>query len=125
VTLDLNQFKAPAIGKQINAKPKRLPRHKRGEWFIKGPIPGDWVGRAAALPGKALHVALAVWLAASLGRGRVAKLTGKGLARFGVRPDAGRRALATLQTAGLVKVDRGAGRCPVVTIIEPTDEILD
>jgi hypothetical protein len=34
---------------------RRPPRHRRGERFLKGPIPWPWISAAAALPGKALH----------------------------------------------------------------------
>ena len=42
----------------------RLPRPKAGERFLKGPIPMDWLSAAARLPGKSLHVAIAIWLCA-------------------------------------------------------------
>ncbi|MBT6157400.1 MAG: hypothetical protein HOL01_04970 [Planctomycetaceae bacterium] len=38
--------------------------------------------------------------------------------RFGVNRQAGYRALAALEDAGLVTVDRKPGRCPLVSIRE-------
>jgi len=30
---------------------------EEGEWFIRGPIPGSWIGKASSLPGNhTLHV---------------------------------------------------------------------
>jgi hypothetical protein len=115
-TSDLEAFRlAPGASRRV-PHTKRLPRHKAGKWFLKGPIPGDWLGQAGKLPGRALHVALALWYLAGVGKTPTVKLTGGVLSRFGSPPDAGRRGLAALEGAGLVSVDRHSGRCPVVTI---------
>ena len=53
----------------------RLPRRQKGEWFLKGPIPGAWLTSAASLPGKALHVALAAWTEAMMKRSATVTLT--------------------------------------------------
>jgi hypothetical protein len=116
--LDLDQFRAKPDGKPLLPKSKRPPRHKAGEWFLKGPIPGEWLHQAAKLPGHALHVALAAWYLAGVERGHQVKLTWGVFDRFGVSPDAGRRGLVALERAGLVSVDRHPGRCPVVEILE-------
>jgi hypothetical protein len=116
--LDLDQFRARRNGELRPAKSTRAPRHKAGEWFLKGPIPGEWLHRAAELPARALHVALAAWYLAGVEKRRQVKLTWGVFARFGVSPDAGRRGLVALERAGLVSVDRHPGRCPVVTILE-------
>jgi hypothetical protein len=118
--LDVNQFRATSNSELRPAESKRPPRHKGGEWFVKGPIPGEWLHRAAELPGHALHVGLAVWYLAGLEKCRQVKLTWRMFARFGTSPDSGRRGLAALERAGLVAVERHAGRCPVVTIRELT-----
>lgn len=123
-SLNLEQFRAKRDGDLQPAEPKRPPRHKAGEWFLKGPIPGEWLHRAAKLPGHALHVALALWYLAGLEKCRQVKLTWRVYARFAVSPDAGRRGLAALERADLVAVDRHPGRCPVVTILELTGEVM-
>jgi len=115
---DLDQFRVKRNGELRPAESKRPPRHKAGEWFLKGPIPGEWLHRAAKLPGHALHVALALWYLAGLEKCRQVKPTWRVFARFGVSPDSGRRGLAALEGAGLVAVDRHPGRCPVVTILD-------
>ena len=114
--LDLDLFRALPNGETKPAKVKSPPTHQAGEWFVKGPIPGPWLSVAAALPGKSLHVAMALWFAAGLTKRRKVKLTRQFLERFSVKPDAGRRALQKLETASLVTVERGPGRCPTVTI---------
>jgi hypothetical protein len=53
----------------------RIPRHRPGEKFLRGPIPWKWLIRAGRLPGKALQVGLLLWQAA-----------GEGLVRINHRP---------------------------------------
>lgn len=115
---NINDFAADDIPASQPPKPKHLPRHKRNEWFLKGPIPGRWLGKAAQLPGKSLHVALAIWHEAAMKRCREAKLTGAALANFGVLPDAGRRGVISLEMAGLISAERHRGRCPHITILD-------
>ena len=122
---DLNAFRAKPNDAPQMASRKRLPRHQPRDWFFKGPVPGDWLQRAAALPGRALHVGLAVWHAIALERSDKARLTSKLLLRFGVPPDAGRRGLAALEKAGLVAVVRHPGRCPIVSIVPISSPTAD
>jgi hypothetical protein len=116
-SINLELFRAKSGDRQRPDKRKRLPRHRPRNWFFKGPVPGDWLQRAAALPGRALHVGLAVRHAMALQRSEHARLTSKLLEQFGVKPDAGSRGLAALEQAGLVTVVRHSGRCPMVSIV--------
>jgi hypothetical protein len=95
----------------------RKPRQRRAGWFVKGPLPGDWFGLAARLPGKALHVGLALWFLSGRNKQATVKLTSESLRRFGLNRFAGRRGLSALEGAGLVRVRRHRGRCPVVEIL--------
>ena len=115
--LDLNQFRRKASDGPMPSKPKRLPRHRPGGRFIKGPIPLSWLGRAASLPGKTLHVALAVWYVASLAKQREAKLSRQASDAFGVGREGVAHGLKQLEAAGLVEVARKNGCCPRVTIL--------
>lgn len=45
----------PATPIALNHKPENRPSR-----FVRGPIPAEWLERAARLPGKALHAALAI-----------------------------------------------------------------
>jgi hypothetical protein len=93
------------------------PYSKSDDWFVMGPIPGWLVCSAGLLPGHALHVALAVWHGTHVKKTRSVKLTNDLLIRFGVTSrSTARRALATLERAGLVEVKRRANRCPVVNL---------
>lgn len=84
--------------------------------FIKGPLPLDWMQRAARLPGKTLQVALALWYLAGLQKSLTVKLSSKPLDAMGVSRDAKYDALARLVAAGLVAVDQKPGQAPIVTL---------
>lgn len=123
--LDLNQFKREPLAPRsaaTDARPttsKRTPtttRRTSNDWFVKGPLPGPWLSLAAELPGKCLHVAMAVWYMAGLKKQTSVPLTRQTLAKFHVLPDAGRWALKKLEAARLVAVERKPGCAPVVTI---------
>ena len=86
--------------------------------FIKGPLPLPWFQRAAALPGKALHVALAIWYVRGLCRADTFPLKRSATATLGVSADATYDALSNLEAAGLVRVQRHRGRSPVVTVLD-------
>jgi len=117
--LDPDRLRLPQT-LRLPAKRARLPRHRRGEEFLRGPIPLAWLLSACRLSPKTLAVALALWFKAGLSRNSPEVVASPNLLkRFGV---AARRtqyqALADLERAGLVSVDRGRGRCPRVTILE-------
>ena len=115
--VDLDQFRRKSDGQPEPRAANRLPRHKPGKRFLKGPIPAEWLSRAASLPGKALHVGLAVWFSAGLAKGPRVRLSGTVLAMFGVdRRHTAYRALERLEAANLVTVDRHPGRNPLVTL---------
>ena len=99
----------------------RLPRHKTGEKFLKGPIPWNWLAMAAMQSGggRGLHVAIAIWLIAGIKNRRTIALSGTVLKDMGVKRNAAYRGLTALEGAGLVSVIRHHGRSPTVTILEP------
>lgn len=104
---------------------RALPSVARGEHYLGGPIPLRWLSRAAALPGRALHVALALWHEATVSRGKCPTVQPRRvtLRRFG----AGSRrtlyrSLAALEAAGLVSVEHRTGRPSLVSILDPGQE---
>jgi hypothetical protein len=115
--VDLEVFRLKRNGKPTIAKPQKVPRHKGGEWFIKGPLPGPWVSQAARLPGRSLHVAMALWYLAGVKKSHQVKPTWRVWELFGLSPYAGHRGLTALEKAGLVEVEQTPGCCPVVTIL--------
>ncbi len=73
--------------------------------------------RAARLPGRALHVYLAIRHRCDLRREQMVTLPAAYLQAFGISKDVKRRALAELETAGLIRVERFAGRTARVTLV--------
>jgi hypothetical protein len=53
------------------------------------------------------------------------KLTRSALGIFRVSPRTADRLLSAFEGAGLVKVDRHRGRCPIVTLLEPPSNTPD
>jgi len=85
--------------------------------FIKGPIPFDWITKAAKAKGKTLHVGIALWFLVGVKRSRQVALSRSTLKQFGVGRQASYRALSRLESAGLLSVDRHPGRNPIMTIL--------
>jgi hypothetical protein len=108
----------------IAGKRNKLPRHKAGEKFLKGPIPLNWLNRASQLPGKSLHVAVAIWYLAGLNKLSTIKLNQAVVSGFSVTRHSKYRALACLEKARLISVHKAPGCLPVITILECTEDDL-
>lgn len=117
---NLDDFRAdPADPDTVpNRAPKRPPRHRQGEAFLKGPIPWCWLLQAAKLPGKALHVALLLWREAGCSKKRTVRFRQSSGAEFGFHADTTKRGLRALAAAGLVKIRTLPGRALEVTILD-------
>ena len=113
--LDPNRLRLPNSMKA--ATTHRLIKPGRKERFLKGPVPLPWLEAAARLPGKSLHTGVALWYSAGLTRSQSVPLSNVAGDRFGLDRNAKYRALAWLEGAGLVRVERKLGRSPVVTIL--------
>lgn len=100
----------------------RPPRPKHKEKFLRGPIPLNWLSHAATLPGRSLHVAIAVWFVAGLKKARIVPISNITALQFGLDRNAKYRGLEWLEDAELISVERRAGRAPIVTILEPPDK---
>jgi hypothetical protein len=108
-----------ACSREVKRLPKvKPPRPGPGDKFLKGPIPWSWLSKGASLKGQALHVGIALWLLAGIKRSQSVRLSNSVLEDLGVSRFSGYRALHTLESAGLISVDRHAGRNPVVTILD-------
>ena len=118
VPLDPARLRYHRKGKPGLSHPKKPPRHRGGEKFLKGPVPLPWLARAARLPGRSLDLGVALWFLAGLKRTRMVSLSNSVLAQFGVDRYAKYRALNWLERDGLVVVERHPGRNPVVTLLE-------
>jgi len=108
----------------VNARALRPPRpgaQPPTDYFILGPLPLAWFHRAAALPGKALHVAVGLWFMKGLCGSATFPFKRKVTDGFGVSRDATYDALTNLEGEGLISVCRHRGRSPVVTILAIAD----
>jgi hypothetical protein len=75
-----------------------------------------WLEAAAQLPGKSLHAGIALWYVAGLTGSATVALSNLGGQKFGFDRSGKYRALAWLEGAGLIRVERKLGRWPLVTI---------
>lgn len=127
VDVDPDSFRAAteidiSTCKRMSKKP---PRHRKGEEFLKGPIPWQWLQRAIALPGKALAVALLLWKEAGIRNRRTVRLNLSALEAFGLTRTAARRGLQSLTSANLVTVTHRPGQALEVTLLETEAENSD
>jgi hypothetical protein len=90
--------------------------------FLKGPIPGNWLRIAGALPGKTLHIGIAIWLVRGVEKRKRFKFTPRWYSWFTLDPHTVRRALLRLQQAGLIRVERKPGCSPIVTLLDAPEE---
>lgn len=111
----LSQHPAGMAQEQPSLRP---PRHKPGERFLKGPIPWNWLTKAAQQPGRALHVGICLWHLASMKDTRTVRFSTAQMLAMGIDRHAKARGLQALERAGLVSVIRHTGRLPLVTILE-------
>ena len=84
----------------------------------------DWLARAAMLPGRTLHYAVAAFALATIADSPTIAPGPKTLARYGVSSDASGDALTRLIQAGLVSADRKRGRAPRITLLEGPGKVL-
>ena len=102
---------------QLDATTRKLVASPKAELFLRGPIPLAWLGRAAALPGKTLHVGIALWWLHGMAKGKPFKLTQKALLTLNVERDAASAALVRLEQAGLIRIERKPGQRPAVSMV--------
>jgi len=79
----------------------------------------SWIERAACLPGKAWHLATALWFVAIRDRKKPAQvtITLKTLRRFGLTRKSYYRAQGALASVKLIRVTRRRGCKPLFTIL--------
>jgi len=94
----------------------KVPHHRKGERFLKGPIPWRWLQLAMRLPGKSFVVGIGLWYLAGLGKSGCVAYSAR---KVGLPRNTVYRGLRRLEGAGLVAVERAAGRSPRVTILDP------
>jgi hypothetical protein len=104
---------------RFDAKAKQYVEHHNRELFIKGPISLPWLSAAAALRGKTLNVALAIWWLAGMSKAKEIHVTTAALNHFAVSNDAYLDGLNRLERAGLITLARRAGSRARVSVVVP------
>ena len=102
---------------QLDRASGALAAAPREALFLRGPVPLEWLGRAAALPGKTLNVAIALWWRHGMAKGKPFKLTQQALKYLHVERDAASAGLVRLEQAGLIQVKRRPGQRPIISIV--------
>ena len=92
-------------------------RKKAAGLFLTGPIPISWIVRARKLGCAALYVGLALWFLVKVRGNRKVKLDRFARKAFKLERWTIYRGLGQLESGGLVDVDAGQGRLPVVTVL--------
>lgn len=123
--LNLDSYRlVPSTLEPSTSKPKpKASRSKRKGGFLKGPIPTAWLSVASGLPGKSLHVGLAIWFAHGFEKQTRFKFSSKWHSWLGVGPYALRQSLQRLKEAGLIRVEYRPGCSPIVTLLTAPEEI--
>ncbi len=107
--------------KELEFRPVPVKIRRSRAPFLRGPIPLAWLGRAACLPGRVLHVGLALWHLSTLRKSKTVKMQGKILALFGISRKVYAHGLKRLEGASLISVQRQQGASPTVTILRTSD----
>lgn len=119
--MNLRTYELPAA-RMAMTKASSPPRRVQGS-FLKGPVPLDWIARAATLSGKALHIGVVLWFRAGLVGSMTFKLSNGDLKALGVARDAKYEGLERLRVAGLIAVAPRPGCAPTVTILLPASSM--
>lgn len=91
-------------------------RYRKAD-FLDGPLPLEWLARAARLRGSALVVGLTLWRLRREVKRRVVVLSHSAYEHFGLNRQTARRGLRGLESAGLVQVERRPGHAPRVRVL--------
>ena len=113
----MTEFPLLAQLRLAGAPPPREKLRRRRPLFLRGPVPLEWLQRAARLPGQSLAVGIVIWFLAGLNKAGTVRVTGQWVSSFGIDRHALYRALKWLEADGLVGVRRRAGSCPEVRLI--------
>lgn len=116
-TSPTSDIHVPVKRLQFDTASGTLVATDKKELFLRGPIPLEWLGKAAALPGKTLNVALAIWWLHGMSGSKSFKLTRKALKYMNVERDAASAGLIRLEQAGLIQVERKPGQRPTISIV--------
>lgn len=109
-----NQDRFPEVEVQTDLLHKAKIR--RGERFLKGPIPLRDIATAAKLPGRAVVLFIAIHHQTALTGKPIVTLPARLLAELGVSRTAKSRGLKHLEQSGLISVARSKGRAAKIQL---------
>lgn len=95
----------------------QIPKHKRGDKFVRGPVPLDWLSAALSLGDKSGHLAWALWFSVGIQGKNPVRLTRSLREQFRISERTATRLLDRFAKAELVHVERQRGRGPDVTLL--------
>jgi hypothetical protein len=97
---------------------RKLPVPRKGELFLKGPVPQSWLLRASELPGKAYAVGIQLWLFGLMRRSATMFVSTHLLAGTKISRKSIYLGLRALEKAKLIKLRRRRGSYPKATILD-------
>jgi hypothetical protein len=80
-------------------------------------IPLPWAIKAMSPPGKSAAVGMLIWYLIGISKNKTVTISPTVAKRFGINRYAARRALAWLEEAKLIRIERSGNRSPRVTVI--------
>ena len=86
--------------------------------FLRGPVDWSWLTAAASLPGRALHIALAIQFQNGFKQTGTVKLSPTVWRELGLKRHTVYRAVDVLEEAGLISTIRKRGCSPTITLCE-------
>jgi hypothetical protein len=127
MVVDIENFRWDKETQIQSRKIKRVEKksaggRRRKGLFLGTPIPMSWLHAAGNLPGKTLHVAVALWFAHGVSKSSRIKFTPRWYKGFDIGPKALRESLHRLRAAGLIGLEYRPGSSPIVTILDAPEE---
>jgi hypothetical protein len=114
-----NQVQSEIRETEVQTGLTRRAKIRRGQRFLKGPIPLREIAAAARLTGKALALFLLVHHQTDLTGKPIVTLPSKLLSDLGISRGAKARGLTLLENTGLISVTRSRGRAARIQL-KPT-----
>ncbi len=118
------QIKDFQLGSELTIetiKDSKAPRHHKGEHFLKGPIPLNWLMQASknCPSGRALDVAMIIWYLSGINNSSDTIKFRMSIARnFGLSRHSVYRAFEQLEKAYLIEVSRKSGRNAIIKLLD-------
>lgn len=95
----------------------RIKEALRRQQATEIPLNIEWLQRASQLPGRTLHLALALAVESYQRQAASVSLKARELESYGVKPDAASDALDRMVKANLLSADRAQGRVAQVRLV--------